>query len=61
MTNDGHNGDNVDLGPLKTTLKEVCVTPLNQPNQNVSNTTYLAQKVVNGPSLWSLVYPFGKS
>ena len=42
MTNDGHNGDNVDLSGVETTLKEVCITP--QPNRNVSNTTCLGPK-----------------
>ena len=35
MTNDGHNGDNVELGRLETTLKKVFITP--QPNQNLSS------------------------
>ena len=27
MTNDGHNGDNVEQGRGEPTLKEVCITP----------------------------------
>ena len=33
MTNDGHNGDNVELGGVETTLKEVFITP--QRNRNL--------------------------
>ena len=42
MTNDGHNGDNVELGGVETTLKGVFITP--QPNRNLSTTTCLGPK-----------------
>ena len=53
MTNDGHNGDNGELGSGDTTLKEVCITP--QPNRNVSYTTPLGPK----GCLWTLLGSLG--
>ena len=53
MTNDGHNGDNVEQGRGEPTLKEVCITP--QPNRNASYTTCLCPK----GCLWALLGSLG--
>ena len=53
MTNDGHNGDNVEQGRAEPTLKEVCITP--QPNRNASYTTCLGPK----GCLWALLGSLG--
>ena len=49
MTNDGHNGENVELGRFETALKEVHITP--QPNPTVSYTTPLG----TNSYLWALL------
>ena len=51
MTNDRHNGDNVERSRVETTLKEVCTTP--QPNRNVSYATLLGPNVCMWASLRS--------